>query len=291
MSRPRTWDSRTTFNGTASYYARYRPQYPAEAFDVLWEKFHLSAASRVLDLGCGPGHLALPLAAVVGRVYAVDPNEEMLAEARRLAEERGIENIEFILAESRDLPALAERIGPVDLTVMGRSFHWMDGERTLHDLYEMTAPGGGVAMLGDSNITSDRAEVATLSSRDAAIPEQPSWRPLVREITRKWLGEERKAGTSGTYDHPKKHHPEVLRDSEFTGTEVVHLYYQRTRTIDEILGYLYSTSSHSLPVLGDKKGPFEAEVRERLLAAEPSGRFMEDVAVQIILARRPVGPS
>jgi 2-polyprenyl-3-methyl-5-hydroxy-6-metoxy-1,4-benzoquinol methylase len=79
----RTWDPKTTFTGTAAFYSRYRPQYPPEAFAVLREKFRLTSSSRVLDLGCGPGHLALPLAAMVGRVYAVDPNEEMMAEARR----------------------------------------------------------------------------------------------------------------------------------------------------------------------------------------------------------------
>ncbi len=283
----RTWDPKTTFTGTAAYYSRYRPQYPAEAFDVLREKFHLTEASRVLDLGCGPGHLALPLAAMVGKVYAVDPNEEMLAEARRLAKERGIGNIEFTLAESRDLPALAGRIGPVDLTVMGRSFHWMDGQQTLHDLYAMTAPGGGVALLADSNVTTPRDGAAILTGGSAPVPEQPVWRRLIREISLKWLGEERKAGTNGTYAHPKRHHPEVVTNSEFTGTELVHLAYRRTWTLDEIVGYLYSTSSHSVPVLGDRKEPFEAELRERLLAVEPSGVFTERVTVQLILAWKP----
>ena len=287
MNRPRTWDPKSTFTGTAAYYSRYRPQYPDEAIALLRDKFRLTKSSRVLDLGCGPGHLALPLSAIVGHVYAVDPNEEMLAEARRLANERGAENIEFILAESRDLPELAERIGPVDLTAMGRSFHWMDGPRTLHDLYKMTVPGGGVALLGDSSVTSDRNEVATLSTRDASIPEQPAWRRIIQEVSVKWLGEERKAGTSGTYDHPRKHHPEVVADSEFTGTELVHLACQRTWSLDEIVGYLYSTSSHSLPVLGDKREPFEADLRERLLTAEPSGIFREQVTVQIILAWKP----
>ena len=78
-----------------------------------------------------------------------------------------------------------------------------------------------------------------------------------------------------------------MADSEFTGTELVHLACQRTWSLDEIVGYLYSTSSHSLPVLGDKREPFEADLRERLLTAEPSGIFREQVTVQIILAWKP----
>ncbi len=279
-----TWDPKTTFTGTAWYYSRYRPQYPAEAFDVLREKSHLNKSSRVLDIGCGPGNLALPLAAIAGQVYAVDPNAEMLAEARRLAKERGIGNIEFILAESNDLPELAEHIGLVDLTVMGRSFHWMDGRRTLHDLYGMTAPGGGVALLADSNMATSPEGAAILSGSAAMVSQPPAWQRAIWETTRRWLGEKRKAGRDGSYSHPEKHHQEVVAESEFYGTEVVHLTYQRTWTIDEIIGYLYSTSSHSIPVLGGKKEAFEVELRERLTASEPSGIFTEAVAVQIIMA-------
>jgi SAM-dependent methyltransferase len=280
----RTWDPKTTFDGTPFYYARYRPRYPAEAFAVLREKFDLTGSSRVLDLGCGPGSLALPLASIAGRVYAVDPNGGMLAEAQRLAKERGIENIDWFLAESRDLPELAKRIGPVDLTVMGRSFHWMDGARTLRDLYELTALGGGVALLADGNVAASRDAPTAPKGGNPPVPEPPAWRRFIVETTRKWLGEERKAGTSGTYAHPRKHHLEVVADSEFTRAELVQLKYQRTWNVEQILGYLYSTSSNSIPVLGENKDAFEADVRERLLAAEPTGTFTEPVTVQLILA-------
>ena len=185
------------------------------------------------------------------------------------------------------LQALAKRTGPVDLTGMGRSFHWMDGQRTLHDLYGMTVPGGGVALLADSSFTDTREVMAMLSPDGAAVPEPAPWRLLIREVGRKWLGEERKAGTSGTFSHAKRHHAEVLRDSEFAGMEVIHLACRRTWNVEQILGYLYSTSSTSLPVLGEKKDAFEADIRECLLAAEPSGVFTEDVSVQIILAWKP----
>ena len=270
----RTWDPKTAFDGTAPYYARYRTPYPPETFEALREKFRLTKSSRVLDLGCGPGNVALPLANIVGQIYAVDPNEEMLAEARRLAAERGIENIVFIPGESGDLPALAGRIGPVDLTVMGRSFHWMDRDRTLRVLYGMTVPGGGVALLAD----------------DANHPHtRTSWRDIMAETTKRWLGEERRAGTTGTYTHPEEHHEIILGRSAFTETGKTHIEAARTWTVDEIIGYLYSTSSTSVPVLGDKKEAFEADLRERLLAAEPSGRFAETVTVEVLMAWKPPG--
>ena len=39
------------FEGTAAYYARYRPKYPVAMFDHLVDRFNLGTLSSVLDLG------------------------------------------------------------------------------------------------------------------------------------------------------------------------------------------------------------------------------------------------
>jgi SAM-dependent methyltransferase len=50
-------------------------------------------SSTVIDVGSGPGRLALPLATGVGHVTAVDPSREMLAALQREARELGLENV------------------------------------------------------------------------------------------------------------------------------------------------------------------------------------------------------
>ncbi len=50
----------------------------------------VSPGDRVLDIGSGPGTLALPLARAGALVTAVDPAEGMLAELRAAAEEEGL---------------------------------------------------------------------------------------------------------------------------------------------------------------------------------------------------------
>ncbi len=70
------------FRGTAWHYARYRPGYPPVLIERLAEAAGLGPASRVLDVACGTGPIAVPLAAYVGEVVAIDREPEMLAELR-----------------------------------------------------------------------------------------------------------------------------------------------------------------------------------------------------------------
>jgi ubiquinone/menaquinone biosynthesis C-methylase UbiE len=57
---------------------------------------------RVLDAGCGPGRVTLPLAKVVGpdgEVVALDFQEEMLARVRSKATDQDLDNISYQQAE------------------------------------------------------------------------------------------------------------------------------------------------------------------------------------------------
>ncbi len=264
-----TWDPDNTFLGTARYYARYRPGYPDEVIRLLIKKFALTGKSRALDLGCGTGQIALALALHVATVIALDPMEAMLKEGQAQASAGRITNIEWIRGESGDIRRLAHKIGGIDITIIARSFHWMDRTQTLKDLYRITRPGGGLAVIADSG--------------PSDLP-GPPWKELIRDTVKKWLGQERKAGTTGTYTHPGKRHQEILSESEFRNLELAGIQTERTWSIDAIIGYLYSTSYTSIPVLGDKKEPFETDLREKLSAIEPSGQFHEKATVNVIMA-------
>ena len=49
--------------------------------------------STILDVGCGPGTLAIPLAGMVKAVTAIDYSDGMIAEVKREAKERNLDNI------------------------------------------------------------------------------------------------------------------------------------------------------------------------------------------------------
>jgi hypothetical protein len=61
------------YEGAASYYSRYRPPYPPALVTVLREAFRLDGKGQLLDLGSGPGSVAIPVAHLFERVVAMDP--------------------------------------------------------------------------------------------------------------------------------------------------------------------------------------------------------------------------
>ena len=58
-------------------------------------------------------------------------------------------------------------------------------------------------------------------------------------------------------------------------------------TVEEVVGYLYSTSYCSPAVLGNRREPFEAEFRRTLRELSPAGVFPEEVGLGAWLAWRP----
>src|SRR6187397_157962 len=81
------------YKGAAAYYAQYRPPYPAGLAPLLRDAFHLDGTRRLLDLGCGPGPVAIRLAPLFEQVVAMDPEPDMLEEGARQAARAGVENI------------------------------------------------------------------------------------------------------------------------------------------------------------------------------------------------------
>ena len=96
-------DSTARFDSTGAYYAEYRPGYGDRAMQYLVDRFGLDDSSRVLDLGCGAGQIAVPLSAHVGRVMGVDPNETMLEYAHERAADEERENVEWVVVSGHQV--------------------------------------------------------------------------------------------------------------------------------------------------------------------------------------------
>src|SRR5436853_5301014 len=109
------------FAATVALYEELRPPYPPGFFRQVAQQLRLSKAHALIDLGTGPGLLALGFAPYVGRIVGVDPEPGMLAAASKAAAGAGQA---FTLIESR-AEALPTDVGRFDVVTIGRALHWM----------------------------------------------------------------------------------------------------------------------------------------------------------------------
>lgn len=106
------WDDREQ---ARRYAARSEADHARRVAEALRD-LGVSPGDRVLDIGSGPGTLALPLARAGASVTAVDPAEGMLAELRAAAEREGITAVTAVrglweeIDPSRDLAPPYDRV-------------------------------------------------------------------------------------------------------------------------------------------------------------------------------------
>ncbi len=88
----------------------------------------LTGDDVVLDIGCGPGALSIPLAKKVKEVIAIDFSAQMLEELKAYAKSEGISNIKtYHIGWEDDWSILP----PVDIAVASRSMEVSDMEKAL----------------------------------------------------------------------------------------------------------------------------------------------------------------
>ncbi len=260
------------FEGTAYYYVKYRPQYPREFFDFVVRHFKLDGTGRLLDLGCGPGTIAVPMSKFFEEVVGIDPEGEMLDEAKKQAEISKARNITWLQDKGENM---SDALGLFRLATMGFSFHWMEQERALNKVYEHLEKNGGLVIV--SNAIQSWCDGFTESSEE--------WKEIRRKLIQKYLGKKRRAGDK-LYEKPQERFAEFLDRSPFRGYQKWVHEYDYTWTIESIVGHLYSTSYASRRLFGNRIGGFERELREALLQLEPEGIFKEHISFEALIAQK-----
>ena len=128
-------------------------------------RLHLSADSRVLELGPGPGFFSVPIARRVpgGHLCLVDLQREMLEKARARIRRAGAANVSFAQASASALPFAREAFDAAFLVaVLGEV---PDAAACMAELRDAIRPGGLLSiteLAGDPDALSER-EVAALA--------------------------------------------------------------------------------------------------------------------------------
>jgi len=173
---------------------RYRPLYPPETFAILTAL--ITDSPRVtLDVGCGSGNVARPLAQLVDRLDALDISPAMLAAGKELP---GGDNprLHWMLGRAEDAPLDP----PYALITAGASLHWMDWEVVLPRFAQLLTPHGFLAVVHVSvQQTAWHVELQQLDEHYDTLPEKQSYR-LRDELTARGLfdfvGEQETASVS-----------------------------------------------------------------------------------------------
>jgi 2-polyprenyl-3-methyl-5-hydroxy-6-metoxy-1,4-benzoquinol methylase len=91
--------------------------YPDPRHETQLIERHVRLSARdVLEVGCGNGRLTLEYAGRARRVVAIEPNREMVHEARARARSRGLRNVRFLTRPAQT----GIRGGPFDVVL----FSW-----------------------------------------------------------------------------------------------------------------------------------------------------------------------
>jgi SAM-dependent methyltransferase len=216
----------------------------------------------LLDLACGPGRVAIPMAQHFERVQAVDVEAEMIAVGQRETRRRGVANIAWQVqrAEGLDIPP-----GSIELITVGEAFRRLDSPRVLQLAMQWLRPRGSLATLGGEPVW--RGDEA--------------WKRAVVDVVNAWTDHTLRDPNERNWEGPV----DALRAAGLIVDE--HEYaVERVWTCDSIVGFMFSTSIASRRVLGDAAGRFEADLRGALLECEPDGRFVCAQRFGFTLGRR-----
>lgn len=142
-------DNKERFSNRVENYVKYRPTYPREAIDFLYDIVGFKPESVIADVGAGTGIFSKLLLERGSHVIGVEPNEAMREAA-----------IEAFRAEERysAVSGSAEETGlsdhSVDFIVCAQSYHWFDKERARAEFRRILKPGGKVVLIWNSRKTS-----------------------------------------------------------------------------------------------------------------------------------------
>jgi ubiquinone/menaquinone biosynthesis C-methylase UbiE len=104
----------------------------------------ITSESRVLDIGAGPGTLAIPFSKRVSHVTVVEPAEGMTSVLREKMAEEGVDNIDIVQKRWEDVNVADDLNPPYDVVIASYSLGMPDIRSAIENMIEAAAPGGHI---------------------------------------------------------------------------------------------------------------------------------------------------
>ncbi|GAB3482872.1 class I SAM-dependent methyltransferase [Nocardiopsis coralliicola] len=266
-------DPAARFTGLASGYARYRPDYPAEAMERLRAAVADGGGGRaaplLVDVGCGTGVSTRALRAAFGpepRIAGVEPNADMRAQGLASAAEPGArpgEGVRYVAGRAEQLPFGA---GTASLVLAAQALHWFDRPVFYREAVRVLAPGGVAAVLSNDRQLHESALLDAYESFLEAYAE--GYRRDFRSYDA--------AGELGAV-------PGVGAVAEFRVPWTRHL------DRDGFLGLAFSSSRTADAVRAIGREAVRSGIAALLNCHHPDGRVPMPMATRLVIARKEGG--
>ena len=127
-------NSKVRFSATVRNYDQFRPSYPKKLIDWIITTTTIKPPEVVVDIGCGTGISTRLFADKGFKTIGVDPNEDMLHDARKRGSSAMYQKGD---AENSNLPADLTK-----LIISGQAFHWFNVDNAMREFKRILTPDG-----------------------------------------------------------------------------------------------------------------------------------------------------
>lgn len=244
------------FSGLAQSYSKSRPSYPKSAIDYIFETCQLKQGSTVADIGCGTGISSRLFAREGVHVIGIEPNEDMLSQARACdTASGGVVEYRSGTAEATGLPDSC-----ADLVLCAQAFHWFRSKESLAEFSRVLKKTGYCALIWNER---DHKKDATRAYGDVIV--KYSTDPAV----------ELKRGASGK---------DLILCDLFKMVGVTEFTNSQTLDLEHLLGRAFSTSY--MPHEGEELEKAQTEISEVFAQHSKDGMMTLSYVTTLYLAQK-----
>lgn len=116
-----------------------------EAGDAFAQSLGIKPGMKVLDLGCGDGNTALPIARLGAEVTGIDIARNLVEAGRRRAAAAGLSSVKFQEGDASNLQGVADQSFDLTVTMFGAMFAPRPFD-VAKEMVRVTKPGGRIVM-------------------------------------------------------------------------------------------------------------------------------------------------